>query len=198
MIRETDAVSELQREQERLERDHERLEREQERLDREPWDRERLDRERPGRERLTARDVAAAERHGLPSIRTLLRDLREDGMMLLRQEIALAKTEMSEKMQRTTRSAIGIAVGAVLAFAGLVIILIAASTGLAAAFVEWGMSEQVAVWLAPLIVGLVVVGIGYLMIRSGQKTIEQEGVVPEGAVDAMKETKEWAQDKVRR
>jgi hypothetical protein len=49
-----------------------------------------------------------------PSIPELLKDLREESTLLLREEIALAKKEISEKISSTARNATYIVAGALI------------------------------------------------------------------------------------
>ena len=58
------------------------------------------------------------------SITSLLRDLRDDTTTLLRQEVALAKTEMKENVSRATSHALHIAIGGFVAYAGIIVLLI--------------------------------------------------------------------------
>ena len=58
------------------------------------------------------------------SIPTLLRDLRDETTTLLRQEVALAKTEMKENVSRMGSHAAQIAIGGFVAYAGIIVLLI--------------------------------------------------------------------------
>ena len=59
-----------------------------------------------------------------------------------------------------------------------------------------GVSEFIALWLAPLIVGGIVGLIGYVMIHSGMARLRNTTVVPEKTAASLKETGRWMQDKV--
>src|ERR1044071_7389847 len=81
------------------------------------------------------------------SIADLIKDLRDEALLLVRQEVALAKTEMSEKFARTVRNTAYAIAGALVAFLGLVFILQAVTAltgiGLRAA----GVSAEQCLWL---------------------------------------------------
>lgn len=131
------------------------------------------------------------------SVADLIRELRDETMMLMRQEIALAKTETSEKVSRVTRNLAYLGTGGLVLYAGLIFILLALTAivgiGLAAA----GVSDAVNVWLAPLIVGVVVGIVGYGFVQKAISTLRHESIVPEKTVRSLKEDKEWAQERLR-
>src|SRR5438552_9954618 len=99
------------------------------------------------------------------SIPVLLRDLRDETTTLLRQEIALARTEMKENVSRLGSHAAHLAVGAFVAYAGVIVLLIGIGHLLGALLVRAGLSDQVAQWLAPTLVGLVIALIGWAMVN---------------------------------
>jgi hypothetical protein len=129
------------------------------------------------------------------SLGTLIKEFRDELTAMFRQEVALARTEMSEKASRVTRDAIMIAAGALLAFAGLIVALIAAGHAISMALISAGMEEN-ALWLGPLIVGTVVALLGIGMLFAGKSQLKNESLVPEKTVQSMKENKEWVQHKV--
>src|SRR3954465_1904110 len=95
------------------------------------------------------------------SLASLIRELRDESTTLLRQEVALAKTEMTEKATVLGRNATYLAVGGLVAYAGLVFILLSLTELLSVALVKVGLSTTVASWLAPGIIGLAIAGVGY-------------------------------------
>jgi hypothetical protein len=131
------------------------------------------------------------------SIADLIKDLRDEALSLVRQEVALAKTEMSEKLVRTVRNTAYAIAGALVAFLGLVFILQAVTAltgiGLRAA----GMSAEQCLWVAPLIVGVVVAVIGATLVTKGIATLKNESLVPEKTIDSLKGDKAWIQSKAR-
>ena len=130
------------------------------------------------------------------SIFGLLRELRDEFSTLLRQEVALAKTEVSEKADMAKRNAIYIAVGGVIALSGFLCLLAAASIGLAVALREAGVSPDIASWLGPLLVGVVVAIVGYVLLQKGISTLKRESLTPERTVQSIKEDTAWARQKI--
>jgi len=127
----------------------------------------------------------------------LIRELRDESMTLLRQEVALAKTEVSEKVSRVSRNSMYLAVGGAIAYAGLLILLIAATVGLYAGLVAVGLSHMTAGWLAPLIIGAILAIIGYGLVQKAINTLKDEQLVPERTAESLRDDKEWLERKVR-
>ena len=112
------------------------------------------------------------------------RDLTKDLSLLVRQEIALAKAEMSEK-GRTAAPGLGLLGGA--GVVGL------AAAGALTAFAILVLATFLPHWLAALIVGAVLAGVAYLLLRRGKERVEQAGKpVPEQTIETVKEDVEWA------
>jgi hypothetical protein len=127
----------------------------------------------------------------------LVRELRDEAITLVRQEVELAKTEMSEKAARAARNSAYIGMGSFIAYAGALILLLAVVVGVYLGLVAAGLSHATAGWLSPLIVGGLLAIVGYVFIQKGISTLKQETVVPERTVDSIKADKEWMEEKVR-
>lgn len=130
------------------------------------------------------------------SIPVLLRELRDETTTLLRQEVALAKTELKENVSRTTGHAMHIAVGGFVAYAGIIVLLIGIGHLLGAVLIKAGMDAQVAEWLAPSIVGLVVAIIGWAMLAKAKHAIAHDDIAPRQTIDSLRDNKQWAQSKL--
>lgn len=111
------------------------------------------------------------------SLGQILKDLTSETSTLLRQEVELAKTEMSEKATKVGTNVGAMAVGGAVAFLGAMALLFAVIYGLTALLDQF-MSLRVAIWLAPLLVGLVLAGVGYSMIKKARETLRHEGIAP--------------------
>lgn len=130
------------------------------------------------------------------SITGLLRELRDETTTLMRQEVALAKTEMKENVSRMGGHVAHIAVGGFVAYAGIIVLLIGIGHLLGAVLIKAGMDEQVAQWLAPSIIGLVIAIIGYMMLSKAKHAMAQDEIAPRKTVETLRENKEWAQRKL--
>lgn len=130
------------------------------------------------------------------SLGQILRDLREETTQLLRQEVDLAKTEMSEKMSRLGSNMGSVATGGAVLFAGALTLLAALTLGLIALFSQF-MDRDVAMWLAPLLVGGILAGVGYSMVKKALQALKQEGIAPQRTTQSLKENKEWLTAKMK-
>lgn len=102
------------------------------------------------------------------SLLGLFADLWHEASALIRAEAALASAEMSEKASAAGSAAGYIAVGGAALFAGFLVLLIAAAAGLAMV-----LPPEYAPWLAPLIVGAIVIVIGAVVLRGGQQRLKK-------------------------
>jgi len=112
------------------------------------------------------------------SLGDLLHDLTREITTLVRQELALFKTEMGQKAGRVGRDVGFLAAGGLVAYAGLLALVAALICALAMAM-PW--------WAAALIVGLVVTGIGGFLVWKGLNDLKQADLVPHETLDALKE-----------
>ena len=153
--------------------------------------------DRGGAEATTSRfDTGATEpRHAEPSIGSLLKELRDETTLLVRQEVALARTEISEKFNKIARNTGYLGAGALVAYSGLTFLLLALTAGIYVAFDAAGLDEH-GLWAAPLIVGAIVSLIGLSMVLKGKNTLQSTSPVPERTIETMKENKEWVREKV--
>lgn len=112
----------------------------------------------------------------------LFRDLMNETKILIQQEIQLLKLEMSQKATQAAKDVAFIAVGGALAYAGLLVLLAAATLALALVIPGWASA---------LIVGLAVAGIGYALIQKGISDLKTMNPAPQKTIDSIKETKQW-------
>jgi MFS family permease len=119
----------------------------------------------------------------------LVRQLSDQTTTLVRQEIELAKAEMTAKGKQ-----VGIGAGAFGA-AGLVGLY---AVGAITACLILALSTAVAGWLAALIVGVVYAAIaGVLALVGKKKTQAGAPPVPERAISSTKEDVEWAKTRAK-
>ncbi len=113
--------------------------------------------------------MATARTQGGSGIGEVLGGLASDIQHLIRGEISLARAELNQKLERVVLAAIWLVGGALLAFAGLVVVL----QGVAAA-----LALVLPTWAAALIVGVVVVAIGGLLARAGVGMLSLNTLMP--------------------
>jgi hypothetical protein len=122
------------------------------------------------------------------SLGELFADLARDMGVLVRQEVGLATTEMTHKATRAGRELAVLAVGGLVAYAGLLAILAAIVIGLAAAGLPW--------WLAALLVGVVVAVIGGALVQRGLAALKHADLAPRQTMQTLKEDAQWAKDQM--
>ena len=125
-------------------------------------------------------------RSGRP-VAALLTDLAGETSTLVRQEIALFKAELSEKLTRMGVGAGALAAGGVIAFSGWLALLAAAILGL---------SHAVAPWLSALIIGVVVIALGAGLALFGKSRLKADALVPRRTLNSLREDEAWIRDKV--
>jgi len=145
----------------------------------------------------TTYGTRSSTEHDGHTIADLLRELREESLTLAKQEVALAKAEMKEKAGKIGRNIAYLAVGGLVAYAGLIFLLFAAMRGISAALLAGGMDPGFVAWLSPAIVGLVVVLIGAILIMKAKSAISKESLVPKKTIQSFKEDKSWTQAKLK-
>ncbi len=123
------------------------------------------------------------------SLGELFTDLAQDMSKLVSQEIALARTELSDKASRIGKDIAFLAVGGMIAYAGLLAIM-GAVIALLATF-------GIPLWVSALIVGLVVLVIGYFLVQRGITNLKREDLAPRQTIESLKEDTQWAKEQIR-
>lgn len=122
------------------------------------------------------------------SLADLFGELARETGTLVRQEVALAVAELSEKGSRLGKEAAGLAVGAAVAYAGLLAIVAAAVLALGALGLPW--------WLSALLVGAAVAAVGYLLINRARASLKRADLMPRRAVQSVRQDVELVKEQV--
>jgi hypothetical protein len=119
-----------------------------------------------------------AERSGVAnqSVGELVANLSETTTRLLRQEVALAKTETRAEVQTAGRAVGTLAVAGGLALVALIMLSLAAARGL---------SEYVDLGWAYVIVGAAWIVLAGILYSAGRSTLQQVNPVPERTKDTL-------------
>jgi hypothetical protein len=131
-----------------------------------------------------------------PTIAELLKDLREESTLLLREELALAKKEITEKIFITARNLSYIVAGSLIAYTALTFLLLAISSLISQVLVQRGFSVGWAVFLGFLVVAVIIGAVSAGLILKGAHAVKELSLVPEKIVETLKEDKTWAQNKI--
>jgi hypothetical protein len=118
----------------------------------------------------------------------LLSALASDTGALVRQEVQLAATEMTDKAKAAARSAGFIVAGGAL----IQLACIAAVLGLMA-----GLYPTVPAWASAAALGLLFIGSGAILVRSGLSTLEHIGTEPSETVKTLRDDAAWAKEQLR-
>jgi hypothetical protein len=123
------------------------------------------------------------------SIGELVKDLATETSTLVRQEIDLAKAEMTDRGKRAGKGVGMLAAGAavaLLAFGALTAGLIAA------------LDLAMPTWLAALIVTAIHGAIAGVLVQIGRKQVQEAAPpVPEDTIESVKEDVQWAKTRTR-
>ena len=128
------------------------------------------------------------QRNEEQSLGELFASLARDTGTLVRQEVELARTEMTQKATRAARQGAYIGICGAVAYVGLIVLAFA---------IVYLLGEWLPLWAAALIVALVFAGIGYALIQKGITTLKNTSLTPEQTIESLKEDAEWAKDQVK-
>jgi ElaB/YqjD/DUF883 family membrane-anchored ribosome-binding protein len=123
------------------------------------------------------------------SLLGLVRALTGDTRTFVRQEIQLAKTELSEKLSHLSKNAISLAVGGAVAYAGLIVFLMGIGWLLSWAFQAAGLKPELAAFVGFLAIGLVVIVTGCILLLKAAKSISRESLAPQRTMHTLQELK---------
>ena len=119
----------------------------------------------------------------------LLRQLSQETATLVRQEIDLAKAEVTEKGKKAGMGAGMFGAAGIVGFLAL---------GALTAFLILALNEFLPAWAAALIVTVVYAAIaGLLAMQGKEKVREASPPVPEQTVETVKEDIQWAKNQTR-
>lgn len=125
--------------------------------------------------------------HNDTSIGELFSELTSEARTLVRQEIELAKAEMTEKATRVGKDAGMITAGGIIAWMGAFVLLAAAVIGL---------GHLIGYGLSALIIGVIVTGAGLAIAMKGRNDLKQASLSPDRTKATMKETKLWLKEQI--
>jgi uncharacterized membrane protein YqjE len=121
------------------------------------------------------------------SLGDLFTDLTQETTTLVRQEVQLAKTEMSQKAAAVGKDVGFLVAGGAVLYAGL-LALIATIIIVLAYAIPW--------WLSALIVSIVVLAIGGFLVRSGLDNLKQTSLAPTQTLETLKEDATWTKEQI--
>ena len=118
----------------------------------------------------------------------LFGDLASDMSNLVRQEVALAKLEVTQKAKYLGRNVGYLVVGGAVAYAGLLAVIAA---------IIMLLDNYMPAWGAALLVGVVVALIAWLMIGKAMSALQQADLTPRETVETLKEDATWMKQQIK-
>ena len=118
----------------------------------------------------------------------LFGDLATEMSNLVRQEVALAKVEVAQKVKYVGRNVGYLVVGGAVAYAALLAILAGIIMLLARYLPHWG---------AALLIGVVVAIVGWLLIGKALMALQQAELTPRETVETLKEDATWMKEQIK-
>jgi fatty acid desaturase len=131
--------------------------------------------------------MAIPEQQNQGGVGSLLTSLIDDTRLLFRQEVALFKAELVQKLKTTAINSVAVVVGGILALIGMFWLLAALVFGLATIWPAW---------LAALVVGIGIVFLGLIFVLIGIRTLSKMSAAPERTVRTMESNIEMVKEKV--
>lgn len=122
------------------------------------------------------------------SLGQLFSELSADLSDLMRKEVMLAQAEITEKAAKTAKGAGMAAAGGFVAYAGVILLLLA---------IAFLLSQWMATWIAMGIVAVLTLVVGLILLQVGVGRIKTTELKPEQTIDSLKENVEWAKEQVR-
>jgi Putative Actinobacterial Holin-X, holin superfamily III len=114
------------------------------------------------------------------SMADLLRRLIDDLSTLVRQELALARAEITHSVGEAKTGLTGVAAGGAVLYTGVLALIAAGILALAEVMPAWG---------AALIVGALLAIVGYAMLSSGRKKLRPANLKPEQTQESLRKDK---------
>ncbi len=121
------------------------------------------------------------------SLGDLFSELAAETGILVRQEVALAQTELTQKATSVGKNVGFLVVGGAVGYAALLAVLAAVVIGLA---------NFIPAWAAALILGVIVGIVAFLMVSSALKSLKTTELTPHETVKSLKEDAEWVKNQV--
>ena len=122
------------------------------------------------------------------SIGELFSELASETGLLIRQEIALAKVELSQKATSVGRNVGYLVLGGAVAYAALLALLAALIILLA---------NYIPSWVAALVVAVLVGIVGAVLIMKALTDLKKTDVAPRQTVETLKEDAQWAKQQMK-
>ena len=142
---------------------------------------------------MAQQQIAKEER----SLGDLFSELASETSTLVRQEVALAQTELTAKATKVGTNVGFLVAGGAVGYTALLVVLAAVVIGLTQliSFLT-GWQLITSAWMAAAIVGLIVGGVAYVLVTSALVKLKETELTPRQTVETLKEDAEWLKNQV--
>lgn len=131
------------------------------------------------------------------SLGDLFSELATETSTLVRQEVALAQSEITRKITSLGTQVGYLVVGGVVGLLAVLSLLAALIIGLGQLISNiFGVLPMTGAWIAALVVGLIIGGVAAFLITSALKTLRETSLTPRQTVESLKEDAQWLKDQV--
>ncbi len=121
------------------------------------------------------------------SIGELFGQLSQDMTLLFRQEVNLARAELSDKISQVTSNLVSVIAGGFVAYVGALALVAALILGLHEV-------AEISPWVSALMVGALFAIAGYAMLSRGLKELKRVDLAPRRTVESLKDDVQWAKE----
>ena len=118
----------------------------------------------------------------------LFGDLASEMSNLVRQEVALARVEMTQNAKRLGKNVGYLVVGGAIGYAALLAVIAALIMLLDRYMPAWG---------AALLVGIVIAGISWLLVGKALSALQASEITPRETVETLKEDAAWMKQQIK-
>lgn len=131
------------------------------------------------------------------SLGDLFSELASETSTLVRQEVALAQSEITRKATIVGTQIGFLVVGGVVGLLGVLALLAALIIGVGQLISRLlDVSPMTGAWISALVIGLIIAGIAAFLVTSALKTLRETSLAPTQTVDSLKEDAQWLKDQV--
>ncbi len=131
------------------------------------------------------------------SLGDLFSELATETSTLVRQEVALAQTELTQKATSVGKDVGFLVAGGAVGYTALLVILAAVVIGLTQLISSLsGWQTITSAWVAAAIVGLIVGIVAYVLVTSALTKLKNTELTPRQTVETLKEDAEWLKNQV--
>ena len=117
----------------------------------------------------------------------LFSDLVNETTTLVRNEVALARVELTQKATKVGRNVGSLVIGGAIGYAALLAFCAAAILLL---------DRWMPAWLAAVIVGVIVAAVSWMLISKAITTLRNTDLMPHETVESVKEDAQWIKDQI--